>query len=139
MSRSCALQRGDDSYRGLPGSVVVRDGGASKCSEGALPWPLVSLACPRQLDMVDKNLVETDEARLCVETDARIVEHAVDDLDHELHHVVRRTLRHPQVNGEKRKALSSCAKCPTSLVAGARYAQRCPVEFGVPMEVVIAA
>jgi len=25
------------------------------------------------------------------------------------------------------------------LVAGARYAQRCPVEFGVPMEVVIAA
>jgi len=25
------------------------------------------------------------------------------------------------------------------LVAGARYAQRCPVGFGVPMEVVIAA
>jgi hypothetical protein len=25
------------------------------------------------------------------------------------------------------------------LVAGARYAQRCPVEFGVPMEAVIAA
>ena len=25
------------------------------------------------------------------------------------------------------------------LVAGARYAQRCPVEFGVPMDVVIAA
>jgi hypothetical protein len=53
--------------------------------------------------------------------------------------VVRRTSRHPQVNGEKRKALSGFAKCPTSLVAGARYAQRCPVEFGVPMEVVIAA
>jgi hypothetical protein len=28
---------------------------------------------------------------------------------------------------------------PTLFVAGARYAQRCPVEFGVPMEVVIAA
>ena len=27
----------------------------------------------------------------------------------------------------------------TLWVAGARYAQRCPVEFGVPMEVVIAA
>ena len=39
----------------------------------------------------------------------------------------------------KRKALSRFAKCPTSLVAGARYAQRCPVEFGMPMEVVIAA
>ena len=25
-----------------------------------------------------------------------------------------------------------------AMVAGARYAQRCPVEFGVPMEVVIA-
>ena len=39
----------------------------------------------------------------------------------------------------KRKAPSPFAKCPTSLVAGARYAQRCPVEFGVPMDVVIAA
>jgi len=26
-----------------------------------------------------------------------------------------------------------------TMVAGARYAQRCPVEFGVPMEVVIGA
>ena len=31
------------------------------------------------------------------------------------------------------------AKCLTSLVAGTRYAQRCPVEFGLPMEVAIAA
>jgi hypothetical protein len=30
-------------------------------------------------------------------------------------------------------------KCPTSLVAGAGYAQRCPMEFRVLMEVVIAA
>jgi hypothetical protein len=29
--------------------------------------------------------------------------------------------------------------CASPLVAGARYAQRCPVEFGVPMEVVIAS
>ncbi len=45
----------------------------------------------------------------------------------------------PRVNEQKRKALGDFAKCLTSLVAGARYAQRCPVEFGVPMEVVIAA
>ena len=39
----------------------------------------------------------------------------------------------------KRKAPSDFAKCLTSLVAGAGYAQRCPVELGVPMEAVIAA
>ena len=41
--------------------------------------------------------------------------------------------------GEKGRALSVFTKCPTSLVAGARYAQRCPVEFGLPMQAVIAA
>jgi hypothetical protein len=39
----------------------------------------------------------------------------------------------------RRRAPSAITKCPTSLVAGARYAQRCPVDFGVPMEAVIAA
>ncbi len=38
-----------------------------------------------------------------------------------------------------RRASSVRAKCLLSLVAGARYAQRCPVEFGVPTEAVIAA
>jgi hypothetical protein len=45
------------------------------------------------------------------------------------------TLRAPS----KRKAPSVFARCQTSLVAGAGYAQRCPVEFGLPMEVLIAA
>ena len=45
----------------------------------------------------------------------------------------------PSWHRTKRKALSQFAKCLTSLVAGARYAQRCPVELGVAMEVVIAA
>jgi hypothetical protein len=37
----------------------------------------------------------------------------------------------------KRRLVSG--KRRSSLVAGARYAQRCPVEFGLPMEAVIAA
>jgi hypothetical protein len=39
----------------------------------------------------------------------------------------------------KRKAPSQFANCLTSLVAGARCAQRRPEELGVPMEAVIAA
>jgi hypothetical protein len=41
--------------------------------------------------------------------------------------------------GKKQTRTWVIPKCTSSLVAGARYAQRCPVEFGVPMEVVIAA
>jgi hypothetical protein len=37
------------------------------------------------------------------------------------------------------KAPGQFAKCLTSLVAGAGYEQRCPVEFGVSMEAVVAA
>jgi hypothetical protein len=45
----------------------------------------------------------------------------------------------PLTHGAKKKGAHVIAKCLTSLVAGAGYAQRCPVELGVPMEVVIAA
>jgi hypothetical protein len=41
----------------------------------------------------------------------------------------------PALNGESRLDKSRLS----TMVVGARYAQRCPVEFGVPMEVVIAA
>jgi hypothetical protein len=44
------------------------------------------------------------------------------------------TSRQRQVNGQEKRQLANLL-----LVAGARSARRCPVEFGVRMEVVIAA
>ena len=44
----------------------------------------------------------------------------------------------PSGQRAKRKARSVSAKCLTSLVAGARHAQRCPAQFRLPMEAVIA-
>ena len=41
----------------------------------------------------------------------------------------------PALNGESRLDKSRLS----TMVAGARYAQRCPVEFGVPIDVAIAA
>jgi len=45
----------------------------------------------------------------------------------------------PKMAPENKTRTRDGPKCASSLVAGARYAQRCPVEFGVPMEAVIAA
>ncbi|MBT8451445.1 MAG: hypothetical protein KJO40_05715, partial [Deltaproteobacteria bacterium] len=60
-------------------------------------------------------------------------------------HVTGRLLRvqedrvGPKMAPEKQTRTRRFSKCASSLVAGAGYAQRCPVEFGVPMEMVIAA
>lgn|GEM_PF-4133926 len=42
-------------------------------------------------------------------------------------------------SGPKRKEGGPDRDHPLTMVAGARYAQRCPAEFGVPMEAVVAA
>ena len=48
-------------------------------------------------------------------------------------------IRPPQPGPQKKTSASKVDGRLAVLVAGARYAQRCPVEFGVPMEVVFAA